>query len=304
MSLAVETVGLSKRYGSVRAVDGIDLQVPEGSVFGFLGPNGSGKTTTLRMLLGLIRPHKGRVRMNGHDVASERSQALGGVGAIIESPSLYPTFTGRQTLSLAATLLGRGRDQIDDLLDVTGLTHAAKRKVKGYSLGMRQRLAIARALMGQPRLLVLDEPTNGLDPAGIAEVRELIRSLPGRYGTTVLLSSHLLAEVEQVADSCALIKSGRILFQGPLEDLKASAGALLIVETDDPGAAAAILASHGLSPEIDGNRVTARCELSREERAALLTALIAGGVQVSHYELKQPQLENIFLELTGPGGKG
>lgn len=302
MSLAVHTTGLSKRYGRVRAVEEVELAVPEGSVFGFLGPNGSGKTTTLRMLLGLIRPDRGRVEVNGHDLRSARRAALDRVGAIIEQPALYPSFTGRQILSLAATLLGRGRDQIDELLEIAGLTHAASRRVKGYSLGMRQRLAIARALIGDPRLLILDEPTNGLDPAGIAEVRELIKSLPARFGTTVLLSSHLLSEVEQMADSCALIKDGRLLFQGPLEELKASAGAMLVIEADDPPRVATMLKEKGLDPHIEGARVLCRCDWARAERAALLADLVKAGLAISHFELKKPQLEHIFLELTGPGG--
>ncbi|WP_370338995.1 ABC transporter ATP-binding protein [Parvularcula marina] len=304
MNFSIETSGLSKRYGSVRAVDGIDLQVPEGSVFGFLGPNGSGKTTTLRMLLGLIRPNRGRVRVNGADLGSNRYAALGKVGAIVEQPALYPTLTGRQTLRMHATLIGRGRGEVEEILALVGLTHAANRKSKGYSLGMRQRLAIGRALLGKPQLLILDEPTNGLDPSGIAEVRELIKSLPERTGTTVLLSSHLLSEVEQMADTCALINKGKLLFQGPLEELKASAGAFLIAEVDDPARAAEVFTNSGLEPNIRGSFVEARCDWDKKGRAALLAALVCAGIEVSYFELKQPQLENVFLELTKPGGEG
>ncbi|MEM9232771.1 MAG: ABC transporter ATP-binding protein, partial [Pseudomonadota bacterium] len=265
--------------------------------------NGSGKTTTLRMLLGLIRPNRGTVRVNGADLDKDRNGALGRVGAIVEQPALYPTLTGRQTLRMHATILGRGKDQVDDILATVGLTHAAKRKVKGYSLGMKQRLAIGRALIGNPRLLVLDEPTNGLDPSGIAEVRELIKSLPSTAGTTVMLSSHLLAEVEQMADTCALINKGKLLFQGPLEELKATAGSVLVAEVDDPGRAAEIFAAAGLSPLVSDDRVEARCDWDRSARAELLSRLVSAGIAVSYFELRQPQLENVFLELTTPSAE-
>lgn len=301
MTLSIETEGLTRRYGSVRAVDGIDLQVPEGSVFGFLGPNGSGKTTTLRMILGLISPNKGRVRMNGYDLHRNRSKALTGVGAIIEQPALYPSLTGRETLSMACTLLGHSKNLIDPVLDVVGLTHAQHRKVKGYSLGMRQRLALGRALIGNPRTLILDEPTNGLDPSGIAEMRALVKSLPERFGTTVLLSSHLLAEVEQIADNCALIKQGKLVFQGPLKDLKDQAGATLRIETTHPVRVVEALVEKGLKPHAEGDWVSAICDWDRETRAAFLSSLTGEGVAISHYELRDAQLESLFLQLTGTG---
>ena len=198
MNLAIETAGLSRAFGSVTAVDGVDLQVPEGSVFGFLGPNGAGKTTTIRMLLGLISASAGTVRINGEDLGAARSAALSGVGAIVESPALYPNLTGRDIMAMAARLGGRSSGEAREMIDQVGLTAAANRRVSGYSLGMRQRLALAHAMLGKPRLLILDEPTNGLDPAGIADMRELIRALPRRLGATVFLSSHLRSPEPQL----------------------------------------------------------------------------------------------------------
>lgn len=300
-SLAIETSRLSRRYGSIRAVDGIDLQVPEGSVFGFLGPNGSGKTTTLRMLTGLIRPSGGRAMMQGYDLARQRMKALSAVGAIVEQPALYPSLTGRDHLAMACTLLGHSRREIDPILEIVGLTAASRRKVKGYSLGMRQRLALARALIGNPRILILDEPTNGLDPSGIAEMRALIKSLPARFGTTVLLSSHLLAEVEQIANQVALIKSGQIVFQGTMDSLKAGAGSTLMVEVDRPGRVVQLLTDRGLKAHAEGDWVSARCDEDRAGLAALLSALVSDGVGVSHFELRRAGLESLFLQLTGDG---
>lgn len=301
MAYSIETRGLTRHFGKIRAVEDVSLQVPSGSVFGFLGPNGSGKTTTLRMLLGLVKPDTGSVLMNGHDLSAARGAALASVGAIIEQPALYPHITGHQTLKMAAALLGRGRRDIDEMLEVAGLTAAARRKVKGYSLGMKQRLAIARALLGRPSLLLLDEPTNGLDPSGIAEMRELVRSLPARFGTTVLLSSHLLSEVEQMADTVGLIKKGSLIFQGTLDSLKEGAASLLILEATDMAALTSALATRRLSPEDAKGKVQVLFEGGQADRAALLAALIAEGHAISHFELRPPGLESLFLQLTGEG---
>jgi ABC-2 type transport system ATP-binding protein len=207
---AIRTEDLSRAFGDVTAVDGLELKVPQGSVFGFLGPNGAGKTTTIRLLLGLIRAHSGVTWLNGVNVAQRRKRAMQGVSAVAEGLGLYPDLTGRETLDLAARLLERSHHDVEDKIDFVGLKEAAGRRVAEYSLGMRQRLALARALLSEPSLLILDEPTNGLDPEGIASMRALIRRLPEDTGATVFVSSHLLSEVEQTATHCAVIHRGRL----------------------------------------------------------------------------------------------
>ncbi len=301
MSHAIETTGLSRAFGSVTAVDGVDLQVPEGSVFGFLGPNGAGKTTTIRMLLGLISPSAGAIRINGEDLGAARSAALSGVGAIVESPALYPNLTGWDIMAMAARLAGRASGEARDMIDQVGLTAAANRRVSGYSLGMRQRLALARAMLGEPRLLILDEPTNGLDPAGIADMRELIRALPQRLGATVFLSSHLLSEIEQTATHCALIDNGRLVFQDRLSRLSDKAPTVLAIETNRPEALARRFLETGVQADREGHIVRAQIDLNEAERADLAAALIGEGYAVSGLWTERPTLEALFLKLTGRG---
>lgn len=295
---AVRTVALSKAFGTVTAVDGLELVVPDGAVFGFLGPNGAGKTTTIRLLLGLVRPDAGRIELAGHDLHRARAAALASVGAIVETPALYPNLTGAETLRLAAHLLGKPKAVVDELLALVALTDAAHRAVRGYSLGMRQRLALARALVGQPRLLILDEPTNGLDPAGITQMRALIRELPRRFGTTVLLSSHLLSEIEQTADHCALVDAGRLVYQGPLDRLLQRATPRLHVETDDPDAVLAWFRQRGFEASVDGATVHALADLDAAGRAALTAALVGADVGVSGLSVERPGLEALFLQMT------
>ncbi len=301
MSLAVQTSGLSRAFGTVTAVDGVDLAVPEGSVFGFLGPNGAGKTTTIRMLLGLIKPSAGSIRLNGEDLAARRSAALSGVGAIVESPALYPNLTGWETVMMAARLAGLPRSEARDRLDQVGLTGAADRRVSGYSLGMRQRLALARAMLGRPRLLILDEPTNGLDPAGIADMRQLIRDLPRQLGATVLLSSHLLSEIEQTATHCALIDHGRLVFQDRLARLSDKAPVIIALETDKPAQLARRFLEDGVHADRDGPVVRAQLDLDAGSRAGLVSALVSEGYAVSGVWTERPGLEAVFLKLTGRG---
>lgn len=243
--LAIETTGLIKRFGSKTVVDDLALHVPEGCIYGFLGPNGAGKTTTMRLLLGLLRPDTGTIRILGHDLWARRRDALTGVGSFIESASLYEHLSGRSNLDLARRLLNLPIGEIDRVLDVVDLGHAADLRVRSYSLGMKQRLALARALLGSPRLLLLDEPTNGLDPDGIVAMRTLIRELPRRIGGTVFVSSHLLSEVEQTAQKVCLLRDGRMLLQGSVEDLLAT-GAEWDLRTDRAPAGAALLAAAGM----------------------------------------------------------
>ncbi|WP_375548848.1 ABC transporter ATP-binding protein [Oceanicaulis alexandrii] len=301
MAFAIETQGLCRAFGDVTAVDGLNLAVPEGSVFGFLGPNGAGKTTSIRMLLGLIAPDAGEVRLNNCTLAKNRSQALSGVGAIVEGPALYPNLTGREILILAARLSGRPVRQALEQLERVQLVDAMDRKVSGYSLGMRQRLALARAMMGQPRLLILDEPTNGLDPAGIADMRALIRSLPETLGATVFLSSHLLSEIEQIATHCALMDKGKMVFQDRLERLTDAAPSVLAVETDRPVALAQRYLEQGLEANRKEDWVRVTVNLTAEERRALVRDLVAEGIGVSALRVEKPALESLFLRLTGAG---
>src|SRR5262249_35887214 len=224
----IEVEGLRKEYrrlrgGRTTAVAGLDLEVPEGGVFGFLGPNGAGKTTTIRCVVGLVRPDAGSVRLLGSDVSKGLAKVIGRVGSIVEQPALFPRFSGRRNLEILGRIDGRGARDIDAALERVGLTERAKDMVRTYSLGMKQRLGIAAALLKDPQVLILDEPANGLDPAGIVEVRELIRSL-GAEGRTVFVSSHLLSEVQQVADRVAILTRGRCVKEGPGAEVLAGAG--------------------------------------------------------------------------------
>src|SRR5215213_1475465 len=216
----IETRGLTRRFATQLAVNNVNLSVPAGGVYGFLGPNGAGKTTAIRMLLGLIRPNAGEVRLFGQSVTGNHQSLMRRVGALVEAPSLYPHLTGRENLEVTRRLLGSPCSSIDVALDTIKLTKDANRRVREYSLGMRQRLGLALALLNQPELLILDEPTNGLDPAGIHEMRELLRRLPEEFGVTVFLSSHLLGEVEQIATHIGIINEGHLLSQGALAELQ------------------------------------------------------------------------------------
>jgi ABC-2 type transport system ATP-binding protein len=296
----IETHGLRKvfrtRRGEVRvAVDGLDLAVPAGGVHGFLGPNGSGKTTTIRMLLGLARATAGTMRLLGADVPSRLPEVIDRVGAVVESPKFAPHFSGRQNLSLLARSMGAAPDAVDRALDTVNLTGRDRDRYKGYSLGMKQRLAIAATLLKDPELLILDEPTNGLDPAGIREIRETIRTL-GERGVTVLLSSHILAEVQQVCTSATIIGNGRMLASGSVDELLASSGTSYRVRVADLASARGLLTSAGFTvgdgPDglltVDGDRPPE--EITR--------TLGEGGHWVAELTPVRVDLETFFLELT------
>lgn len=304
MTFAIQTKALCRAFGGVTAVDGLDLKVPVGSVFGFLGPNGAGKTTSIRMLLGLIAPDAGEIHLNGCNLVRNRSEALSGVGAIVESPALYPNLTGREILTLAARLSGRPVKQGLEALEQVSLVEAMDRKVSGYSLGMRQRLALARAMMGQPRLLILDEPTNGLDPAGIADMRDLICALPDTLGATVFLSSHLLSEIEQMATHCALLDRGRLVFQDRLETLSDAAPSILIIKTDKPQALTQHFLDQAILAECEEDQVRIQLSLSIPERQDLVRSLTQDGFGISEFRVQKPTLETLFLGLTGSGREG
>ncbi|MCU4186955.1 ABC transporter ATP-binding protein [Acidiferrimicrobium sp. IK] len=302
--MAIATHGLTKRFGDVAAVDGVDLDVPAGSVYGFLGPNGSGKTTTIRMLLGLIEPSAGTWELLGRRMPAQSLQALAEVGALIEGPAFYPWLSGRDNLARLdaagpdgqrATRAGR----IEAALGRVGLTAAATKKYRAYSLGMRQRLGLAAALLRPRHLLVLDEPTNGMDPQGTREIRNLVAEL-AHEGTTVFLSSHLLAEVEQICTHVGVMSEGHLLTQGTLTDLRAAGGRRLRVEVDDPAAAGPVLGRLGLGDIVtDGDVVTAK--LDGQPPEVCNRDLVHAGIGVRALSVERPSLEDLFVSLTGEG---
>ncbi|MFC5954229.1 ATP-binding cassette domain-containing protein [Streptomyces pratens] len=301
----IVTRALTKRYrGGQFAVDGLDLTVPSGSVFGFLGPNGSGKTTTIRMLMGLIEPTSGTAHVLGRPMPRSARAVLPQVGALIEGPALYGFLSGRDNLlrydAADPTADPRTRHaRVAAALDRVGLTAAAGKKAKAYSLGMKQRLGLGAALLQPRRLLVLDEPTNGLDPQGMREIRSLIRELASD-GTTVFLSSHLLDEIGQVCTHAAVMARGRLLTQGPVADLAADSRGRLVVTTPDPADAARVLKEQGIGDiVVTDDRVTG--EVPERDLAEVNTALVTGGVRVRGFGVERASLEDAFVALTGEG---
>jgi ABC-2 type transport system ATP-binding protein len=295
--------GLVKRYGDLLAVDRVDLDVRQGEVYGFLGPNGAGKTTTLRMLLGLIYPSDGHVELFGRSPAYEGARALEGVAGFVEAPRFYPYLSGRKNLELLAALDGGdAARRVDDALQMVDLVRSAEKRVGGYSHGMGQRLGIAAALLRAPRLLILDEPSTGLDPAGIRDMRELVRRLAGE-GITVLLSSHQLSEVQEVCDRVAIIRAGRIVYEGTLTELRPAAQRTFRLHTDDDARA---LELAGAQPGISGLGASGaglRFLASEQDAGALSLALGRAGIAILTLAPALPSLEDLFFELT-EGGNG
>ena len=298
MQNVIETDALCKRYGSHLVVDHLALTVPEGCVYGFLGPNGAGKSTTMKMLLGLVHHTGGSVELLGHTLnEANRIALLRQTGSLIESPSGYLHLTARENLSIVADLKDVDRKDISRVLEIVHLTKDANRKVGQYSLGMKQRLGIAMALLGSPRLLILDEPTNGLDPAGIQEMRALIHDMPDACGATVLISSHLLGEMEQIVSQVGIINHGQLLFEGPLAELQRHSRGNVVLRLLAPDRGAAVLRRYGLTPQPADNG----CLLPTMEDArlaALVQDLAAEGAGVVGVERQTKNLEEIFLSLT------
>ena len=298
MQTVIETKALCKQYGPHTAVDHVELHVPQGCVYGFIGPNGAGKSTTMKMLLGLIHPTAGRVRLLGQELTEKsRLPLLRQTGSLIESPAGYLHLTAQENLEIVADLKGVPHKDIGRVLDIVHLTQDRNRRVGQYSLGMKQRLGIAMALLGSPKLLILDEPTNGLDPAGIQEMRALIRNMPAATGATVLISSHLLGEMEQMVEQVCIIDHGHILFEGPLTELQRHSRGNVTLRLLDPAKAAPILRANGLTAHGDSCVVTLP-PLRDSLLADLVQKLAACGAGVVELTPHTKTLEEIFLSLT------
>ena len=301
MASVIEIAGLRKEYRRLRggrtlAVDGLDLEVPEGGVFGFLGPNGAGKTTTIRCMLGLVAPSAGRVRLLDAQVPDRLSKAIRRVGSIVESPALFPRFTGRRNLEILGRIDGIGAATIDASLERVGLADRQGDLVKNYSLGMKQRLGIAVALLKDPALLVLDEPANGLDPAGIVDVRRLLRTL-GAEGRTVFVSSHILSEIQQTADRVAIVARGRLVASGPVSEVLASRGGEgLIVKLGDLRAGLDALTAAGIEATMGPDALRVALPADAAERVS--RALAQRDLFVTELRPDEVDLETVFLELT------
>jgi ABC-2 type transport system ATP-binding protein len=302
---AIRTVGLTKSFGSHNAVDAIDLQVPKGSIFGFLGPNGSGKTTTIRMLMGLANISSGDVSLLGYKVPDEIGKALPKVGALVEGPAFYPYLSGRDNL-IRFDSADRYADpatrsaRVDAALAKVGLTQAEGKKVHAYSLGMKQRLGIANALLQPRELLVLDEPTNGLDPQGTREVRNLIRLLASE-GITIFISSHLLVEIEQICTHLAVMSQGKIVAQGSVEELSQAEVLSLNLITAQTALAIDGLKSLGINALVEGEHITATVAAGQIEPQRIVSVLVELGVGIKSFSLAAPTLEERFVGLTGEG---
>lgn len=294
----IETQQLTKTYGGTPRVDQVNLKVQQGEIFGFLGPNGAGKTTTLKMLLGLVQPTKGTVKLFGQELRNHRLEILNRTGSLIESPSYYGHLTGLENLRVMQRLRSLPAKNIDKVLQIVRLDNHRHKPAGQYSLGMKQRLGLAMALLAFPSLLILDEPTNGLDPAGIGEIRELIKSLPAQYDMTIVVSSHLLSEIEQTATSVGIISDGKLLFQGAMAALQAQNRAAVHFRIDDPARAVRILSEHGYRPTMQEQQLVFSA-MPDSEVARVNEILVSGQIAVSRIVDSRKSLEDIFLDLTG-----
>ena len=291
---AIETRDLTRTFGTCKAVDGINLCVPRGAIYGFLGPNGAGKTTTIRLLLGLLRPDSGSIFLNGQPLTQNRRDLMRGVGALVETPSLYPHLTGEENLDLTRRVLDLPRSRVTDALTFAGLTADSHRLVRGYSLGMRQRLGLAQAWIGQPALMLLDEPANGLDPAGIRELRGHLRQLAHDRNVTIFLSSHVLSEIDQIADWIGIINHGRLFFQGKNQDLQRDQGPLRVAVDKSLDAATTLSANGWHVLQQSGDFISVQVA-SDMDVAKVNRCLHEHGIQIYRLERKQETLEDLFL---------
>lgn len=303
MEYIVETKHLTKSFGKEKAVSNLEMKIPKGEIYGFLGANGAGKTTTIRMLLGLMRPTSGSVQLFGKDMKNNRIEILKNVGSLVENPSYYPHLTAKENLEASRKILNVPKKRIDEVLQQVRLHEVANKKVKGFSLGMKQRLGIAAAMLHQPELLILDEPTNGLDPSGIIEMRQLIQSLPEEYGMTVLISSHLLSEIDQMATRVGVVSKGKMIFQDSIETMRKFAQASIQVKVNDNEAAWRSLLANGQKADLEKESVTLQAE-DDEQVAASIRYLVQLGFSIYRVQEEKRSLENIFLEMTKEGQAG
>jgi lantibiotic transport system ATP-binding protein len=298
--LILETNGLTKKFGKRSAVENVDLRLAKGEIYGFLGPNGAGKTTTIRMLLGLARPTGGTIQIFGKDLKKEKLQILRKVGSLVEYPSYYGHLTAIENLEALRRILEVPKSRIDEVLAIVRLSKEAKRPVKGFSLGMKQRLGIAAALLANPELLILDEPTNGLDPSGILEIRELIKSMPAQHGMTILVSSHLLSEIDQMATQVGIISKGSMIFQDSIHVLRQKANSRIAITVNETETAWRALLSNGIQAEREQEHLL--LDGTDTQIAAAVETLVRHDVSVYRIQEQRKTLEDIFLELTGEGG--
>ncbi|MGE7952943.1 ABC transporter ATP-binding protein [Lysinibacillus xylanilyticus] len=297
MEYIVQTENLSKSFGKEQAVSNINLKIRKGEIYGFLGPNGAGKTTTIRMLLGLMKPSSGTIKIFQKDLTKERINILAKVGSLVENPSYYPHLTAYENLEALRRILGVPKSRIDEVLEIVRLKDVANKKVKGFSLGMKQRLGIAASLLHNPELLILDEPTNGLDPSGIIEIRNLIKRLPSEYGMTVIISSHLLSEIDQMATQVGIVTKGKMIFQDSIEAMRRFAQPKVLIKVSNGEKGWRSLVANGIKAEHKDNLILFD-ECSDEKVAHIVQILVQEGISVYRVEEEKRSLEEIFLQMT------
>lgn len=297
-NFAIETVGLNYNFGNQAVVKDLSLQVPKGSIYGFLGPNGAGKTTTIKILLNLLQSPADQVFVFGKEINANRIASLKRMGALVEQPAIYAHLTGKENLVNRCMLLGINKNKSTEMLSLVGLSEAANKKAGKYSLGMKQRLGIALALIADPELLLLDEPTNGLDPNGIIEIRNLMIELASKHGKTILVSSHLLAEIERTATHVGIINKGQLLFQGTIGDLQSLSKPVVKIETDDLSAAQNILTTASAEILHNDGKFLSIVYKGKEDMGNLNKLLVQNGVTVYSIAQERKDLENLFLDIT------
>lgn len=297
MEYIVKTEGLTRKFGKERAVSGLDMRIPKGEIYGFLGPNGAGKTTTIRMLLGLMKPSSGTIRIFQEDLKKERMNILKKVGSLVETPSYYPHLTAYENLEALRKIVGVSKSRIGEVLEIVRLSDVANKKVKGFSLGMKQRLGIAAALLNKPELLILDEPTNGLDPSGIIEIRNLIKQLPSEYGMTILISSHLLSEIDQMATTVGIVTKGKMIFQDSIAAMRMHAQQKISLNVSDGEQAWRTLLGNGIKVDYKEGKLLLN-ECSNENVAEVVRTLVQDEISIYRIEEEKLSLEDIFLKMT------
>jgi lantibiotic transport system ATP-binding protein len=302
MEYVVNTKNLTRNFGKEKAVTGLDLKIKKGEIYGFLGPNGAGKTTTIRMLLGLMKPTSGTIHIFQKDLKKERMNILERVGSLVENPSYYPHLTAYENLEALRKILGVPKVRIHEVLEIVRLSEVANKKVKGFSLGMKQRLGIAASLMNNPELLILDEPTNGLDPSGIIEIRHLIKRLAAESGMTILISSHLLSEIDQLATTVGIVTKGKMIFQDSIDVMRMYAQQNISVKVSDSEKAWRSLLSNGIKADHENGRIL-MSESSNVKVAEAVRTLVQDGFSIFRVEEEKRSLEDIFLQMTKEEGK-